>query len=200
MSVLLSILAPTVGVRTAAGKLKLLAGPIASGGTIVQPPVVNPDTEKVYVTAGGISEEINPTTFAVSNTNFGTVMAVDSATNRLFATSGKNLQIVTGHTDTIFKTATLTYAPAAMGVNNALQHVYLLNPAGNSIDVYSETGNKVTTFLMGTNNQPKSLAVDSVRGRLLVDVQNSATNSWSLEVIEDLSAVRKCGYAGSCDY
>ena len=53
---------------------------------------------------------------------------------------------------------------------------------------------------MGTNNQPKSLAVDSVRGRLLVDVQNSATNSWSLEVIEDLSAVRKCGYAGSCDY
>jgi DNA-binding beta-propeller fold protein YncE len=184
----------------AAGNLKLLDGPIPSGGTILQPPVVNPDTEKVYVTAGGVSEEINPATYAVSNTTFGTVMAIDSATNRLFATSGNHLQIVAGHDDAIFKTITLTYTPAARGVNNALQHVYLLNPAGNSIDVYSETGNKVTTFLLGTNNQPKSLAVDSVRGRLLVDVLNTGTNTWSLDVIEDLSSARKCGYAGSCDY
>jgi DNA-binding beta-propeller fold protein YncE len=182
------------------GNLKMLEGPITPGGTIAQPPVADPDTETLYVTSGGVSKEINPKTFAVSNTKFGTVMAVDSNSNKLFATSGKNLQIILGHTEAISTTVALTYTPAAMGVNSALAHVYLANTAGNSIDVYSEAGKKLTTFLLGTNNQPNQLAVDSTRGRLYVDVFDTGTNSWALDVIEDLSSVRKCGFAGSCDY
>jgi hypothetical protein len=42
--------------------------------------------------------------------------------------------------------------------------------------------------------------VDSVRGRMFVDVLNTALNSWAVEVIEDLSSVRICGFPGSCDY
>jgi DNA-binding beta-propeller fold protein YncE len=181
-------------------RLKLIKGPIASGGTIAQPPVVNPNTGKVYVTAGGVSEEINPSTFAVSSTTFGTVLAVDSETNKLFATSGNNLQVILGKNDTITATAALSYTPAAIAVNNALQHVYLVNSAGNSIGVYSETGKLLTTFLLGTNNQPAQLAVDSTRGRIYVDVLNTGTNAWTLDVIEDLSSVRKCASIGSCDY
>jgi hypothetical protein len=183
-----------------ASTFKLIDGPIAPGGTIAQAPVVNPDTEKLYVTSGGVSKEINPTTFAVSNTTFGTVLAIDSNSNKLFATSGDNLQIILGHNDTISTTVKLTYTPAAIGVNNAMAHVYLVNPAGNSIDVYNEVGKKLATFLFGTNNQPTSLAVDSARGRLYVDVLNTGANSWSLDVIEDLSTVRVCEVPGSCDY
>jgi DNA-binding beta-propeller fold protein YncE len=179
---------------------KLIDGPIAPGGTIARAPVVNPDTEKLYVTSGEVSKEINPTTFAVSNTAFGTVLAIDSNSNKLFAVSGNNLQIVLGHNDTIAQTVPLTYSPAAIGVNNSMAHVYLVNPAGNSIDVYNEVGRKLTTFLLGTNNEPTSVAVDSARGRLLVDVLNTGTNSWSLDVIEDLSTVRVCEVPGSCDY
>ncbi|MFY9647156.1 MAG: hypothetical protein WAK29_18400 [Terriglobales bacterium] len=180
--------------------LKLIKGPIASGGAIGQPPVVNPNTGKLYVTSGGVSEEVNPSTFAVSTTTFGTVLAVDSYTNKLFASSGKNLQIVLGKNETIATTVALSYAPAAVGVNNALGHVYVANSAGNVIDVYSETGKLLTSFLLGTDNQPGQLAVDSTRGRLYVDVLNTGTNAWSLNVIEDLYSVRKCGINGSCDY
>jgi hypothetical protein len=183
-----------------ADTFKLIDGPIAPGGAIAQPPIVNPDSEKLYVTSGGVSKEINPTTFAVSNTTFGTVLAIDSNSNKLFATSGDNLQIILGHNDTISSTVKLTYTPAGIGVNNAMAHVYLTNPSGNSIDVYNEVGKKLSTFLLGVNNQPTSLAVDSARGRLFVDVFNSGTNSWSLDVIEDLSTVRQCEIPGACDY
>jgi hypothetical protein len=183
-----------------ADTFKLIDGPIAPGGAIAQPPVVNPDSEKLYVTSGGVSKEINPTTFAVSNTTFGTVFAIDSNSNKLFATSGNNLQIILGHNDTISTTVKLAYTPAGIGVNNAMAHVYLTNPAGNSIDVYNEVGKKLATFLLGTNNQPTSIAVDSARGRLLVDVLNTGTNSWSLDVVEDLSTVRSCEIPGACDY
>ncbi|MGA7634627.1 MAG: hypothetical protein WCB11_28005 [Terriglobales bacterium] len=183
-----------------ANKLALIKGPIVPSGTITEPPVVSPNTGKLYVTSGGVSKEINPTSFAVSDTKFGTVLAIDSNTNKLFATSGNNLQIIAGHSDAISKTVTLTYTPAAIGVNNAMAHVYLLNPAGNSIDIYSETGKLISTIILGSNIQPTSLAVDSVRGRVLVDVLNTQSNSWAVEVIEDLSSVRNCGFPGSCDY
>lgn len=183
-----------------ADTLTEIGSAITPGGTILQPPVVSPGNDKLYVTSGGVSREINPVTFAVSNTTFGTVLAIDSYTSKLFATSGNNLQIIAAHSDAVTKTATLTYTPAAIGVNNALQHVYLLNSAGGSIDVYTETGKKITTFTLPSGNQPNTIAVDSVRGRIMVDVFNTGSSSWSLEVIEDLSTVRKCGYAGSCDY
>jgi len=183
-----------------ADTLKLIDGPIVPSGTILQPPVVSPNTGKLYVTSGGVSREINPSTFAVTGTTFGTVLAVDSNTNKLFATSGDNLEIISGHTDTIAKTVTLKYTPAAIGVNNAMAHVYLLNPGGNSIDIYSETGKRISTIVMGSASQPTSLAVDSARGRLFVDVLNTSSNTWSLEVIEDLTSVRNCGFPGSCDY
>jgi DNA-binding beta-propeller fold protein YncE len=179
---------------------KLIDGPISSGGTITQPPVANPRTGKLYVTSGGVSEEIDPTTFKVSNTTFGTVLAIDSATNRLYATSGNNLQVILGNSEAILKTVNLNYTPPAVGVNNALGHVYVANPAGNSIDVYNQNGIKLTSFLLGADNQPGNLAVDSARGRLYVDVLNTGTGSWSLDVIEDLSSVRQCEFPGSCDY
>jgi DNA-binding beta-propeller fold protein YncE len=183
-----------------ADKLALLKGPISPGGTILQPLVVSPNTGKLYVTSGGVSREINPTSFAVSNTSFGTVMAVDSVTNKLFATSGNNLQIISGHADTVAETVPLTYTPAAIGVNNAMAHVYLLNSSANWIDIYSETGKLMSTIVLASTSQPTSIAVDSVRGRMFVDVLNTASNSWSLQVIEDLSTVRDCGHSGSCDY
>ena len=178
----------------------LINGPITPGGTITQPPVVDPIGSKFYVTSGGVSREIDPKTFAVSTTTFGTVLAVDSNSNKLFATSGGNLQIINGRSGTLTKTVTLAYTPAFIGVNNAMLHVYLVNPAGNSIDVYDEVGKKITTFNLGAGNQPNGLAVDSARGRLFVDVLNTGANTWSLNVIEDLSSVRKCGFPGGCDY
>jgi hypothetical protein len=183
-----------------ANKLALIKGPIVPSGTIAQPPVVSPNTGKVYVTSGGVSREINPTTFAVSNTKFGTVLAIDSNSNKLFATSGNNLQIISGHSEAISKTITLTYTPAAIGVNNAMAHVYLPNPGENSIDIYSETGKLISTIVLAPTSQPTSIAVDSARGRMFVDVLDTASNTWSLQVIEDLSSVRNCGFPGSCDY
>jgi DNA-binding beta-propeller fold protein YncE len=172
----------------------LIAGPIGTGG-VMGPTIVNPNTGKLYLTASGVSKEVHPITFAVTTTGFGTVEAVNSVTNRLFAAQGNNLQIINGANDTVLRTVSLGYSPPAMGVNNALGHVYLANPAANSIQVRAQqNGSLLGTFSLGAGNQPGAIAVDSIRGRVYVTVANGASRS--LWAIEDLTSARICMRAG----
>ena len=174
----------------------LIAGPIETGGTM-GPIIVNPFNGKLYVESGGVSKKVDPNTFVVTPTGFGTVLAVDVHKNRLFATSGNNLQIINAATDTVGVTVPLSYTPGRqIGVNNALRHIYLLNPAANKIEVRAITnavrGQLVGTFSLGTGNTPQGIAADSVRGRVYVVVNSSG--SYSVWAIEDLTSVRQCGY------
>jgi len=168
----------------------LIAGPIGTGG-VMGFTIANPVTGKLYLTASGVSKEVNPTTFAVTPTGFGAVEAVNSVTNRLFAAQGNNLQIINGANDTVLRTVTLGYAPGAMGVNNALGHVYVVNATANTIQVRSQqNGSLLGTFSLGTGNQPGSIGVDSVRGRIYTSVLNGGSRSvWA---IEDLTSARNC--------
>ena len=166
----------------------LIAGPIATGGTM-GPIIVNPIKGKLYVESGGVSKEVDPTTFAVTPTAFGTVLATDVHKLKLFAISGNNLQIVDAVSEAV-KTVALGYTPGRqIGVNNALRHIYLLNPAANKIDVRGITqtvrGQPVGTISLGTGNTPVGVAADSVRGRVYVVVNSSG--SYSVWVIEDMT-------------
>ena len=173
----------------------LIAGPIGTGG-VMNVTIANPVTGKLYVTASGVSKEVNPTTFAVTTTGFGLVLAVDSVTNRLFATQGTSLQIVNGANDTVIKTVTLGYTPGDIGVNNALGHVYLVNGAANTIEVRTQkNGQLLGTFSLGAGNQPVQIAADSIRGRVYVKVVDGS-GSWSVWAIEDLTSARTCMSAG----
>ena len=130
-------------------------------------------------------------------TGFGTVLAADVHKLKVFATSGNNLQIIAAPTDKVGKTVPLTYTPGRqIGVNNALRHIYLLNPAANKIEVRAitntVTGQLVGTFSLGTGNTPQGIAADSVRGLVYVVVNSSG--SYSVWAIEDLTSVRQCGY------
>jgi len=172
----------------------MIAGPIGTGGVmgVIR---ANPVTGKLYVTEGGVSKEVDPTTFAVTTTSFGNVEAIDSVTNRLFAADGSNLQIVNGATDTVFKTVTLGYTPGDMAVNNALAHMYLTNQAANAIEVRSEPGVLLGTFSLGAGNQPSQIAADPIRGRVYVSVVDGS-GAWSVWAIEDLTSARACMRAG----
>ena len=164
--------------------------------------IANPDTGKLYLTAGGVSKEVNPTTFVVKSTGLGTVLAADQHKSKLFATSGNNLQIINAGTDKVEYTIPLGYTPGSqIAVNNALRHIYLLNPAGKKIDVRAITavadandvrGQRVATFSLGTGNTPMGVAADAIRGRVYVVVNNSG--SYSLWAIDDTTSVRQCGY------
>lgn len=174
----------------------LIAGPIATGGTM-GPIIVNPVNGKLYVESGGVSKEVDPISFAVTPTGFGTVLAADAHKAKVFATSGNNLQIINAPTDQVGTTVPLTYTPGSqIAVNNALRHIYLLNPAANKIEVRAITndvkGQLVGTFSLGTGNTPQGIAADSVRGRVYVVVNSSG--SYSVWAIEDLTSVRQCGY------
>src|SRR5262249_54852763 len=171
-----------------------IAGPISTGG-IMGFTIVNPDTGKLYLTASGVSQEVNPNTFAVTPTGFGSVEAVNSVTNRLFAAQGHNLQIINGANDTVLRTVALGYAPGAMGVNNALGHVYVTNPTANTIQVRSQqNGSLLGTFSLGAGNQSGSIGVDAARGRVYTSVLNGGSRSvW---VIEDLTSARTCMRSG----
>lgn len=176
----------------------VIAGPIGSGG-VMGLAITNPATGKLYFTVSGISKEVNPTTFAVTNTAFGIVTAIDSVMNRLYATSGNNVQIINGSTEGVLKTIPLTYAPAGLGINNALGHLYLSNAAAGTIEVRNETtGALLSTFPLGASANPQNIAVDSTRGRIYANVLNPNTNQYSVFVIEDLSNTRTCRARGSC--
>src|SRR5438477_1101537 len=179
----------------------LIAGPIATGGTM-GPIVINPLNGKLHVESDGVSKEVNPNTFAVTPTALGTVLAADQHKSKLFATSGNNLQIINAGTDNVEYTIPLGYTPGSqIAVNNALRHIYLLNPAGKKIDVRAITavadandvrGQRVATFSLGTGNTPVGVASDAIRGRVYVVVNNSG--SYSLWAIEDTTSVRQCTY------
>jgi len=179
----------------------LIAGPIATGGTM-GPIVINPLNGKLHVESDGVSKEVNPNTFAVTPTALGTVLAADQHKSKLFATSGNNLQIINAGTDKIEYTIPLGYTPGSqIAVNNALRHIYLLNPAANKVEVRGITaissaddvrGQFVATFSLGTGNTPVGVAADAIRGLVYVVVNNAG--SYSLWAIEDTTSVRQCDY------
>jgi len=174
----------------------LIAGPIETGGTM-GPIIVNPVNGKLYVQSGGVSKEVDPNTFAVTPTGFGTVLAADVHKSKVFAISGNNLQIIDAATDKIEYTIPLSYTPGSqMAVNNALRHIYLLNPAANKIEVrgiFREVqGPLVATWPLGAGNTPQGIVADSVRGRVYVVVNNSG--SYSVWAIEDLTSARQWGW------
>ena len=178
-----------------ANTFALIAGPIGTGG-VMGPIVVNPINGKLYVTASGVSQEVDPTTFAVTPTGFGTVLAADAHKAKVYATSGNNLQLISAGNDTIIKTIPLGYTPGSqIAVNTAQLHIYLLNPAANKIEVRGvEQGGLVGTLSLGAGNTPQGIAADSVRGLIYVVVNTSG--SYSVWVIEDLVSTRQCGSLG----
>ncbi len=131
-------------------------------------------------------------------------ITVDVALNLIydagsFFAGGNSLQIVDGETEAILTTVVLTYTPAGVGVNNALKHLYTSNPADGTIQVRnSASGELVSTFSLGANLSPQTMAVDSTRGRIYVNVYNPNASQWYVYAIEDLSNTRNCLALGSC--
>lgn len=181
-----------------ADSFSILAGPIGTGG-VLGSVVVNSRTGRAYVQSSGVSKRINPTTFAVTTNAFGIVQAVNPVTGQLYAVSGMTLQIINGNSDPEVITASvpLSYSPSGMGVNNALNHLYLSNGGGSRVEVRNNrTGALITTFSLGAGVFPQGIGVDSTRGRLYVAVTTASGDF--VYVIEDVSTARKCLTAGTC--
>jgi hypothetical protein len=172
----------------------VIAGPIDSGG-VMGAIIANGANGRLYFSDqdGGvgnyISKRVDPTTFAVTVNAFGRVMAINALTNKLYAVpdTSNDLQIINGKPDpeVILTTVPLSYHPPSMGINPALNYLYIANPVGQSIEVRDpSTGALITTFPLSalgvTPDGP--MAVDSLRSRIYV-IQNSPP---MLLVIEDL--------------
>jgi len=172
------------------------AGPVGTGG-VLGGTVINSATGILYVSSNGI-KRVDPVTFAVTATSLpNTVQVADPVRNLLYgfyASGGNNfLYIASGgsrtKSETIQHTITLPFAPAAMGVNTALAHIYLANSSTQSIDVRNSiSGADITSFSLGVLSVG-GITVDSIRGRVYVNV-NTMSGS-SVYVIEDLSPAIK---------
>jgi hypothetical protein len=111
----------------------VVAGPIGTGGVMGAIIADGADgSGRLYVTNSTGSLRVNPTTFAVTRNAFGSVMAVDTGDNRLYAAAGTNLQIINGVPDpeVILATIPLSYTPASMGINQELNNIYVRNQPG----------------------------------------------------------------------
>lgn len=175
-----------------ANTFQTLTNPIGSGG-VMGNIIANGNNGRVYLTAGGVSKRVNPNSFAVTSNAFGAVMAINTAANKLYAVSGTNLQIVNGTPDPelVASTISLPYAPASMGINIPLNHLYVTNPAGSSVEVRNgTTGALVAAFSLSSFGfvPNGAIAVDSTRGRIYVVASGSSGSV--LLVIEDLTSAR----------
>jgi DNA-binding beta-propeller fold protein YncE len=145
----------------------IIAGPIGTGG-VMGSTVVNPDTGKFYVSNSVGNFEVNPTTFALRSTSFGTALVADSALNTVYATIRNGFNIVSGSTDTVKKTVNLSYTPGAgsMGINTILNHFYIAT-GQNSVEVReANTGNLLGTVTFPSGVSMLSVATDPSRGNL----------------------------------
>jgi hypothetical protein len=173
---------------------QVVAGPIGTGG-VMGAAIANgaAGSGRLYVTEGSRSLRVNPVTFAVTSNAFGTVMAIDTGNNRLYATAGNNVQIINGAPDpeVILTTIPLSYTPASMGINQELNHLYLANSVAQSIEVRGgTTGKLIDTFsFAGIGATPDgNMTVDNIRGRIYVTA--STATGRVLLAIEDLTTAR----------
>jgi hypothetical protein len=172
-----------------ANSFQVVSGtPVGSGGAMGSI-IANGNNGRLYLTASGASKRVNPTTFAVTSNAFGTVMAINTLVNKLYAASGNNLQIINGAPDPeTFTTIALSYTPPSMGINTELNHLYLANPNASCVEVRNgTTGAVIATFPLSSfgvvPNGP--MTVDSVRGRVYLIA--SSGSGPVLLVIEDLT-------------
>jgi len=180
-----------------ANTFAITAGPIGSGG-VMGPIIANGANGRLYLTEQyqgippQISKRVDPTTFAVTQNAFGTVRAINGLTNKLYAVPDgtNNLQIINGRPDPeiVLATIPLGYSPGSLGINTALNHLYITNTAGRSIEVRNgSTGHLITTFFLRPGVTPSgAMAVDSIRGRIYVIQFPSGNSGPALLVIEDL--------------
>ena len=166
--------------------------PVPSGG-VMGPIIANGANGRLYLATGGVSKRINPTNFQLTTNAFGTVMAINTLTNKLYASSGNNLQIINGTPDpeTLVTTIALSYSPASIGVSPPLGHLYLANPNANCLEVRnSSTGAVIATFPLSSFGVVPNgaMTVDSIRGRVYL-IASSGTGPVLL-VIEDLTNAR----------
>jgi hypothetical protein len=177
----------------------ITAGPIDSGGVAGGLIIANAANGRLYFTTTNgvtVSKRVDPTTFAVTSNAFGEVMAIDAVTNHLYALSGNTLQIIDGKPDpeAILRTVTLAYHPSSLGINTALNHLYLAEHITQRIEVRNPaSGRLINTFDLSplglTPDGP--MAVDSIRGRIYL-IQYTPVPL--LLVIEDLITA----YQGDC--
>ena len=175
-----------------AATFSVVAGPVGTGG-VYGTSIANGATGVLYLTTSGISKRVNPETFAVTKNAFGEVRAIYVGPNLLYASKGNNLQILNGATypETILATIALPYTPGSMGINTELNHLYITNPAGQSIQVRNgRTGAAINTFSLSpfAATPNGEMTVDSIRGRIYVIA--STSSGPVLLILEDLITAR----------
>ncbi|MBV8067841.1 MAG: hypothetical protein JO113_07680 [Candidatus Eremiobacteraeota bacterium] len=148
-----------------ADNYKIVAGPIRTGGVMNPITPVNPVTGRLYGNNSRKTFEVNPHTFHLSRTSFGVVYNVDAATNLLYAQVADGLNIVGGANEKIKKRLALSYNPSYVGVNSALNHIYI-GSGQDFIEVREGNTGKLlgTITINGTNIL--SVGADSTRGRI----------------------------------
>lgn len=174
-----------------------VVGPIGTGG-VMGAIIANAANGRLYLTesvGGATSKRVDPQTFAVTTNAFGSVMAVNARFNILYAStlSGNNLQIINGKPDpeVVVSTTPLSYAPASMGVNQELNHLYIMNTAGDSIEARDGgTGALIATFSLAPFGVSPNggMTVDSIRGRIYVT--GTTSTGPVILVIEDITTAR----------
>lgn len=147
----------------------LVAGPLGSSGIVGQVRV-NSTTGRAYVGHNGGTRVFGPSPgFSFVTDLPGFIQAVNPATNRLYFSSGSDLQVRDGNDHSLI--ATISGAGGPVGVNTSRNRIYVPDPTNEVVKVIDgETNTVIGTFSLGAGvvPSPSKLAVDSTKGRIYV--------------------------------
>jgi hypothetical protein len=162
--------------------------------------MVNPVTGRLYFNASGVNKRVNPTTFAVTASAFGTVIGVNTASNLLYCQSGAtSLQIVNGAPDpeVLMTNVTLPYSlsGAVIGVNPVLNRIYVGYGGTNLVGILNATtGQSITNLSLGAGvTAVNQIVVDASRNRAYA--MGYKGSSAYLFVIQDTAPLPVLGIA-----
>lgn len=170
----------------------VIAGPIGSGADGIGPVVVNPATDRLYINAANAgSERVNPAaSYALTANAFGIVMGANASANLLYAYNNNNttLQIINGapNPEVVITNVTLPFAAGSfIGVNPALNHIYVGDTSSNLLAVLNATNGALiqTISLPAGITYVGSVGVDATRSRAYVNASGGGASY--LYVIQD---------------
>jgi hypothetical protein len=181
----------------------MVCGPIGSGG-VQGATMVNPATGRFYLAPGGVSKELNPSSCALTDTSFGTVIGVNPTANLLYAQSSSDtLQILNAEPvpEVVLANVTLPFNfNGSIGVNPVLNRIYLGNNGSSNIAILNAaTGQSIESFnLPGGVTSVQEMAVDATRNRVYATVVLKGNNV--LYALQDAPLLSINMYAGLTIY
>jgi len=162
----------------------VVAGPLGSGG-VMSEVHVNPATRNIYA-YGPVTRVWRPDYTFLTDISGAYIMAANAVTNRVYLTTGTDLQVRDGNSHALLATIPGAGGTSSVAVCTVSNRIYVADYSATRLAVEvidGATNTIVESFSLGQNVTPQHVAVDCAKNR--VYVTGSSPSGSTLFIYDD---------------